>query len=83
MNVNLNPVFEDYMKQQLESGMYNNASEVIREALRLKMQKDEVYQARLEALRSAIDDGLQSGDSTDFDMTDILNEARKSVKENA
>lgn len=44
------------------------------------MQQDEVYQARLAALRSAIDDGLNSGDSISFDMTDTINEARQSVK---
>ena len=77
MNVNLSAVFEDYIKQQLDSGMYNNASEVIREALRIKMQQDEVYQAKLEALRAAIDDGLNSGDSTPLDMDNIIAEARK------
>ena len=41
--------------------MYNNASEVIIEALRLKMQRDKVYQAKLAALRTAINDGLNSG----------------------
>ncbi|MCY7297423.1 type II toxin-antitoxin system ParD family antitoxin [Alteromonas sp. a30] len=40
MNVNLSPAFESYIQQQLESSMYNNASEVVREALRLKMQQD-------------------------------------------
>ena len=77
MNVNLSAVFEDYIKQQLDSGMYNNASEVIREALRIKMQQDEVYQAKLEALRAAIDDGLNSGDSIPLDMDGIIAEARK------
>jgi antitoxin ParD1/3/4 len=76
MNVNLSTVFEDYIKQQLDSGMYNNASEVIREALRLKMQQDEVYQAKLLALRSAIDDGLNSGESIPLDMSSIIADAR-------
>lgn len=80
MNVNLSTVFEDYIKQQLDSGMYNNASEVIREALRLKMQQDEVYQAKLEALRTAIDDGLNSGESVPLDMSSIIAEARKNAK---
>ena len=80
MNVNLSTVFEDYIKQQLDSGMYNNASEVIREALRLKMQQDEVYQAKLEALRTAIDDGLNSGESVPLDMSSIIAEARNNAK---
>ena len=83
MNVNLSTVFENYIKQQLDSGMYNNASEVIREALRLKMQQDEVYQAKLLALRTAIDDGLNSGESFPLDMSSIIAEARKNAKVDA
>ena len=54
MNVNLGQTFEEYVRAQLATGRYNNASEVIREALRLKMQLDEERQAKLEALRSDI-----------------------------
>jgi len=57
--------------------MYNNASEVVREALRLKMQQDEVYQAKLEALRSAADEGLNSGDPIPLDMSSLVAEAKQ------
>ncbi|HBO92163.1 MAG TPA: type II toxin-antitoxin system ParD family antitoxin, partial [Gammaproteobacteria bacterium] len=46
MNVNLSEQFEQYIAEQVKSGLYNNASEVIREALRLKMQQDQTYQAK-------------------------------------
>jgi antitoxin ParD1/3/4 len=54
MNVSLGDVFEDYVRKLVSSGRYNNASEVVREALRLKMQTDEEQAARLEALRRDI-----------------------------
>ena len=76
MNVNLSSKFESYIQQQLNEGTYNNASEVIREALRLKMQQDEVYQAKLEALRAAIIQGEESGEATPFDIQDIIREAK-------
>ena len=76
MNVNLSSKFESYIQQQLDEGTYNNASEVIREALRLKMQQDEVYQAKLEALRAAIIQGEESGEATPFDIQDIIREAK-------
>jgi antitoxin ParD1/3/4 len=50
---------EDYVRAQLETGRYDNASEVIREALRLKMQADEERAARLEAVRRDIADARQ------------------------
>jgi len=77
MNVSLSSTFEAYIQKQLDEGTYNNASEIIREALRLKMQQDEIYQTRLESLRAAIIQGEESGDATHFDMQDIIQDAKK------
>ena len=77
MNVSLSKTFEAYIQKQLDEGTYNNASEIIREALRLKMQQDEIYQTRLESLRAAIIQGEESGDAALFNMEDIIKEARK------
>ena len=77
MNVSLSPAFEAYIQKQLDEGTYNNASEIIREALRLKMQQDEIYQTRLESLRAAIIQGEESGDATPFNMQDIVQDAKK------
>jgi len=77
MNVSLSSTFEAYIQKQLDEGTYNNASEIIREALRLKMQQDEIYQTKLEALRAAIIQGEQSGDAVPFDMQNIIQEAKK------
>ncbi len=77
MNVSLSKTFETYIQKQLDEGTYNNASEIIREALRLKMQQDEIYQTRLESLRVAITQGEDSGDAVLFNMEDIIKEARK------
>ena len=83
MNVSLSSTFEAYIQKQLDEGTYNNASEIVREALLLKMQQDEIYQTRLESLRAAIIQGEESGDSTPFDMQDIIQEAKKDAGLNA
>ena len=83
MNVNLSPTFDSYIRKQLESGIYNNASEVIREALRLKMQQDEIYNTKINALREAIIKGEQSGESSSFDIQDIIGEAKQDAGLNA
>lgn len=83
MNVSLSSTFEAYIQRQLDEGTYNNASEIIREALRLKMQQDEIYQTRLESLRAAIIQGEESGDATPFDMQDIRQDAKKDAGLNA
>ena len=40
MNVSLTPRLEKMVRDKVESGLYNNASEVIREALRLLDERD-------------------------------------------
>jgi antitoxin ParD1/3/4 len=42
MNVSLTPELEKFVEKKVESGLYNNASEVIREGLRLLKEHDEV-----------------------------------------
>ena len=79
MNVSLSETFENYIQDQLTSGAYCNASEVIREALRLKMQQDEIYQAKLQALRAAIVEGEQSGPATPWDMDAMIKEAKLEI----
>ncbi|MCJ8270892.1 MAG: type II toxin-antitoxin system ParD family antitoxin [Psychrosphaera sp.] len=79
MNVNLSETFEKYIQDQLAQGTYNNASEVVREALRLKMQQDEIYQAKLDAFRNAIIDGENSGPMTDWDLDEVIQGAKQSI----
>ena len=43
--------FEGFIKQQVNTGRYASASEVIRDSLRLLEEQDAMRQARLEALR--------------------------------
>jgi antitoxin ParD1/3/4 len=40
MNVSLTPQLEEYVRRKVETGLYNNASEVIREGLRLMVERD-------------------------------------------
>lgn len=40
MNVSLTPELEDFIRRKLESGLYKNAAEVVREGLRLLAEED-------------------------------------------
>ena len=42
MNVSLTPELEKFVDDKVDSGLYNNASEVIRESLRLLKEHDEI-----------------------------------------
>jgi antitoxin ParD1/3/4 len=41
MNISLTPELESAVKRKVDSGLYNNASEVIREALRIALRQDQ------------------------------------------
>lgn len=53
MNVNLTPELEALVQRKVESGLYNNQSEVVREALRLLAEQERLREAHLGRLRSA------------------------------
>ncbi|MDQ2840826.1 MAG: type II toxin-antitoxin system ParD family antitoxin [Acidobacteriota bacterium] len=48
MNVSLTPDLEKFVSAKVESGRYNSASEVVREALRLLEEHDHARIARLQ-----------------------------------
>ncbi len=87
MNVSLTLTLEELVQRKVASGLYSSASEVIREALRLLEERDEMRKIRLETLRNDIAAGLdqlERGEMTEHDdrsldglATDIKAEGRK------
>jgi antitoxin ParD1/3/4 len=68
MNVDLTPELEELVQNKVKSGRYSSAIEVVREALRLLEEHDNVRGAHVNALRARIDDGLAAldrGESVD------------------
>lgn len=66
MNANLGPVFEQFIADLVESGLYQSQSEVIREGLRLLKEREETKRLRLEGLRREIMQGSEQADRGDF-----------------
>jgi antitoxin ParD1/3/4 len=85
MNVNLTPQLESLVKQKVASGLYNSASEVVREALRLMEQQDRMRAIKLEQLRQDIHEGISSGEPTPWDSEEIKDEerARRKMRQDA
>lgn len=72
-SVALGPHFEDFIQASIMSGRYNNASEVIRSALRLLEEQEQ----KIIALRAAVEDGLKSGIVDDFDSQQFLQQMKE------
>ena len=78
VTASIGPHYEEFIRESILSGRYNNASEVIREGLR-RLEEDE---ARLEALRAALDEGEASPDVEDFDPEAFLLEMKAKRRAN-
>ena len=76
-SVALGSHFEEFVKMQVESGRYNNVSEVVRDGLRLLQDREELRRAKMEWLRTELQRGLQSGEATPLDMEEVKAEGRR------
>jgi len=66
MNVNLGPVFDQFVADLLKSGLYQSQSEILREGLRLLKEREELKQLRLAELRREIAAGIEQADRGEF-----------------
>lgn len=86
MHISLTDRLDDYVREKVATGLYNNASEVIREALRLKIATEEGEEIKLQRLRNAIDPALKQaerGECIPFDLDAILTELDQEMSTNA
>jgi antitoxin ParD1/3/4 len=60
-NVNLTPELDRFVATKVNAGLYANASEVMRAALRLLERDEREYEEKMAALRAAIDAGMANG----------------------
>jgi antitoxin ParD1/3/4 len=60
-NINLTPEMDRFVAARIKKGRYANASEVLRAGLRALEEDEKEDRARLEALRTAIQAGEESG----------------------
>ena len=81
MHISLTPELENIVKSKVQTGLYNNASEVIREALRFMETHEElIYQMKVERLRAKLAVGASQagrGEFVDQTITEIIDEARR------
>jgi antitoxin ParD1/3/4 len=67
-SISLGEHFQAFIEEQVESGRFGTASEVVRAGLRL-LEEDE---ARLAALRTALERGERSGFSENYSIDRVL-----------
>ncbi|MCQ4327652.1 type II toxin-antitoxin system ParD family antitoxin [Stutzerimonas stutzeri] len=84
MHISLTPELESRVKAKVESGLYNNASEVIREALRfLETHEAWIGELKLARLREQINQGLvqlDEGQGTVIESKESLDRLFAAIK---
>lgn len=79
MNVSLTPQLETFVRSKVETGRYTSSSEVVREALRLLEQFEDVRQRKLDALNVDLAEAVRSldrGEGTPLDVAEVKREGR-------
>lgn len=69
--------FESFVRGLVESGRYASASEVMRDGLRLVEERERLREAKLQALRRSIQEGLESGPAAPLDMAEVRAKGRQ------
>ncbi|WP_040914138.1 type II toxin-antitoxin system ParD family antitoxin [Lentisphaera araneosa] len=75
MNVSLTPELHDIVQRKVKSGLYSNASEVIRASIR-NLEKEEQKQNSWNTLNKLLEDAADSGRS-ESTLDDIVNRVIK------
>lgn len=63
MNISLPDKMRDWIENQIDSGLYANNSDYVRDLIRKDQQRSE----KIQRFQAAIDEGLQSGTPQPFD----------------
>ncbi|MGI0495442.1 type II toxin-antitoxin system ParD family antitoxin [Alkalinema pantanalense CENA528] len=71
MNVSLTAELEQYVQSKVDSGLYQSASEVIREGLRLLKDKDSLQEMKLNALRQDLQQAIDQADRGEISQRSI------------
>ena len=78
MTVTLPPQLEQFVQDQVSSGRYGSASEVVGEALRLFQEREELQQRRFEELKREIAIGIAQADQGQLiPAEEVFRELRK------
>ncbi len=69
--IQLDPYFEEFIRKEVTSGKYDSVSDVVWAALKLLEEEE-----KLNTLRAAIQEGIDSGIVEDFDPEQHLRELK-------
>lgn len=71
MNVNLTPEMAEFVSDELDSGDYASASELVRDALRALRRDRDIEREKIEILRRKLDIGIEQAERREFSTRSV------------
>lgn len=71
MNVNLTPEMAEFVSEELASGDYASASELVRDALRALRRDRDAEHLKIEILRRRLDAGIRQAERGEFSTRSV------------
>jgi len=81
-NISLTDYHDDLIEAKIQAGEYANASEVVREGLRLIHERDQELAARVDAIKSRVAVGLEQAARGDL-VEGSIDEIRERIRQRA
>jgi antitoxin ParD1/3/4 len=85
-NINLTEHWDSFVEKEVSSGRYGNASELVRDGLRLIERRNQEESAKLEWLRGAIQEGaeqIERGEFFEIDSEEDLDRVIDGIAQSA
>jgi len=77
LTISLSPRQIERLHAAVESGAYASSSEVMRDALRLWEEREEVRSLEMARLKRAYDEGMASGEPREIDAAEFLGRLKR------
>lgn len=80
MNITLTPELEALIQKKIDSGDYHSASEVVRDALKLLKEQDQLKELRREEIRREVMKGVDQMRNGEFTTISNKEEAQQMIE---
>lgn len=83
MHISLTDQQEEWVNSQIQNGHYASTSEVIRRAIRLLQEEEEIKQTKILALREAVQKGvdeIERGELSKSNVDEVIAKAKRRRK---
>lgn len=77
-SISLGNYFDEFIHRRISEGRYKNVSEVVRAGLRLLEEEE----TKAQALKNALEEGINSGPALDFDSKKHLASLKANKRQN-